>query len=528
MRAAELTAWEAHRTITGPLLARAESDPDGVFVRFDGSAITNGEAWRRCGELAGGLASLGVGKGSHVAIMLANSPAFLLTWFALARLGAVEVPVNTAFVGTILRHVLTDSDADVLVIGGETEIDALLALEELPERLTTIVAVNASPESLSRLRGLGRRVAQFDDLGGDCPATEVDTHDTAAIMYTSGTTGASKGVVLSHRYFLLVGIANAANMRLGPADRYLTCLPLFHGMAQLSGTMAPLISGAEIVLVRRFSVSAFWNTCRENGVTAFGAIAAMMSMLSSVPPAPESDRDHAVRYAFAVATPASLHDAFEARFGVRLVNGYGLTEASMLTYCPYDDRRPGSSGVPLPIFEVEIHDADDQPLPAGTVGEIVCRPRTPGATMTGYYKRPEATLEAWRNLWLHTGDLGRFDDDGFLWFVDRQKDAIRRRGENISSFELETEIAAHPEVEEVAAYPVPSPLGEDDVMIAVVRGESSLTAEDLHAFCRGRLPAFATPRHIRFMGSLPHTPTNKVRKPELREQGVTADTWTAP
>ena len=528
MRAAnECTAWEAHRTITAPLLDRAERDPDGVFVRFESAAITNAEAWGRCGRLAGGLASLGVRKGSHVAIMLPNSPAFLLVWFGLARLGAVEVPVNTAFVGASLRHVLTDCDAEVLVIAGETQIAALLALGELPEHLGTIITVDAPAETRAQLSSLGRRVVDLVELDGDCPEAEIDPHDTAAIMYTSGTTGVSKGVVLSHRYFLLVGIANAVNMRLGPADRYLTCLPLFHGMAQLSGTMAPLIAGAEIVLVPRFSVSGFWATCRENGVTAFGAIAAMMTMLSSTPPS-AGDRDHDVRYAFAVATPASVHDAFEERFGVRLVNGYGLTEASMLTYCPYDDRRPGSSGVPLPTFEVEIHDPDDQPLPAGSVGEIVCRPLTPGATMSGYYKRPEATLEAWRNLWLHSGDLGRFDADGFLWFVDRQKDAIRRRGENISSFELETEIGAHPSVEEVAAYPVPSPLGEDEVMIAVVLTERTLSPEDLHAFCRGRLPAFAMPRHIRFMPALPHTPTNKVRKPELRDQGVTADTWTAP
>src|ERR1700759_2594253 len=192
MSAEQRTAWEAHRTITAPLRARAEHDPDGIFVRFEGAAITNAEAWSRCGQLAGGLASLGVGKGSHVAIMLANSPAFLLTWFALARLGAVEVPVNTAFVGSILRHVLTDSDADVLVIGGEVEIAALLSLRELPDRLKTIIAIDAAPESLSRLRGLGRTVEPFDGLTGDCPATEVDTQDTAAIMYTSGTTGASK------------------------------------------------------------------------------------------------------------------------------------------------------------------------------------------------------------------------------------------------------------------------------------------------------------------------------------------------
>jgi crotonobetaine/carnitine-CoA ligase len=316
-------------------------------------------------------------------------------------------------------------------------------------------------------------------------------------------------------------------MRLGPEDRYLTCLPLFHGMAQLSGTMAPLLAGAAIVLERRFSVSRFWDVCRTHGVTGFGSIAAMTSMLQSAPES-DADREHDVRFAFAVAVPAPVHVAFEARFGVRLVNGYGLTEASMLTYCPYDDRRPGSSGVPVPQFEVELHGADGHAVEVREVGEIVCRPRTHGALMLGYHRRPEATLAAWRDLWFHTGDLARADEDGFLYFVDRDKDAIRRRGENISSFEVEAEVALHPGVAEVAAYPVPSELGEDEVMIAVVAADASLTPEDLHGFCRDVLPRFAVPRYVRFMDALPHTPTAKVRKVSLREEGVAPGTWVAP
>lgn len=514
-------------SVAAVLEERARRDPDGGCLRFEGRAIANGELWEAAGRVAGGLAGLGVERGTHVAIMLDNGPRFYETWFGLARLGAVQVPVNTAFLGSSLAHVLADSGATALVVDA-VHLPRVAELGALPPTLRTIVvAGDADGDGAGAAAPAGPRVLAFDELDGPPRDAEVAPLDPMAVMYTSGTTGVSKGVVLSHRYYVLTGATNVEHMRLDASDRYLTCLPLFHGMAQLSGTMGPLLAGADIVLERRFSVSRFWEVCREEDVTAFGAIAAMTSMLFAAP-ASERDRDHAVRAAFAVAVPASIHRRFEERFGVLLVNGYGLTEASMLTYSPYDDRRPGSAGVPLELFEVEVHGPDGRPVPPGTPGEIVCRPRTPGAIMSGYLGRPEATLAAWRDLWLHTGDLGRLDDDGFLWFVDRDKDAIRRRGENISSFEVESEVARHPGVAEVAAYPVPSELGEDEVMLAVVRSDGALDAATLHAHCRATVPRFAVPRYIRFVDELPHTPTAKVRKVELRAEGVTPDTWEAP
>ena len=282
--------------------------------------------------------------------------------------------------------------------------------------------------------------------------------DPIAIMYTSGTTGASKGVVLCHRYFLLVGHANAANM----APRGATTVP--HVSSPLPRDGAALrhdgtAAGRQrLVLVRRFSVSAFWETCRGHGVTAFGAIAAMTSMLHGAPPT-SRDREHDVRYAFAVAVPESLHRPFEERFGVRLVNGYGLTEGSMLTYCPYDDRRPAAPACPSRTSRWRSTTSTTDRSPSARWGRSsAVRART-APSMSGYHARPDATVEAWRNLWLHTGDLGSFDTDGFLTFVDRGKDAIRRRGENISSFEVESAVARLAGVGEVAAYAVPSRSG---------------------------------------------------------------------
>jgi carnitine-CoA ligase len=481
--------------------------------------LSNAQVWEQSGRLAGGLAGLGVVKGDHVAIMLENDPRFYLTWFALMRLGAIEVPINTAFFGEALEHVLRDSCAGLLVLGS-VGFESVTRLRELPETLRQIVVTE------SGLPPVTVPVVEVDGLDGESPSIDLSPLDTAAILYTSGTTGASKGVALGHRYFLLVGKYNVLNMRLDRRDRYLTCVPLFHGLGQVSGTVAPLLAGSAVVLARRFSVSAFWEVCRAHDVTAFGSIAAMAAMLYAAPPS-DRDRDHKVRYSFAVAVPAALHDPFEKRFGVRLVNGFGLTEGAMLTYCPYDDRRSGSAGVAVPYVALEIQDEGGQALPPGQVGEIVARPLTHGAFAQGYLGRPEATLEIWRDLWLHTGDLGRIDEDGFLYFVDRRKDAIRRRGENISSVEVENAVARHPHVGEVAAYAVPSTLGEDEVMLAVVPTDPAFSPDDLHAFCREVLPRFALPTFIRFVAEMPYTPTNKIRKVQLREEGVTADTWRA-
>jgi crotonobetaine/carnitine-CoA ligase len=506
-------------TIVRLLEARAHASPEAPCIVFEETALSNADVWEQSGRIAGGLAQLGVVRGTHVAIMLGNEPRFYLTWFALLRLGAIEVPVNTAFFGDALDHVLRDSEAELLVLG-DIGFDAVAGLRELPPTLGRIVVMHPG------MPDVPVPTTSFDELDADPPDIEIGPLDTAAILYTSGTTGASKGLVLGHRYFLLIGKFNALNMRLDEHDRYLTCVPLFHGLAQASGTIAPLLSGGAVVLARKFSVSAFWDICREQGVTAFGAIAAMTAMLHGAP-ASERDRDHRVRYSFAVAAPAELHEPFEERFGVRLVNGFGLTEGSMLTYCPYDDRRPGSAGIAVPGVEIEIHDESDLPVPAGEVGEIVARPLTHGMFAQGYLGRPEATLELWRNLWLHTGDLGKMDDEGFLYFVDRSKDAIRRRGENISSVEVEGAIAGHAGVGEVAAYAVPSSLGEDEVMIAVVPVDPQLSPAALHAYCKEVLPRFSVPSFIRFIAEMPYTPTNKIRKVQLREEGVTADTWRA-
>jgi crotonobetaine/carnitine-CoA ligase len=504
--------------LTDPLREAADRRGDEIFLLTAERNWSYAELWTESGRIAGGLAGLGVQPGNHVALMLDNTADFLVSWYALSRLGAVEVPINTAHHGDHLRHVLEHSGSVALIC----EPHYLGRVAELgPTESPLRCVVHRGDEA--DLGGVANEA--LGQLDGDVPNVAASARDRAAVMYTSGTTGRSKGVVLSHRYFLQMAAANVANMRLTPDDTYYTCLPLFHGMAQLSGMTAPLIAGARVALVPRFSVSQFWDDCRRFDVTGFGAIAAMSAMLFQAPPS-AGDRDHRVRFAFSIAVPATIQRDFEERFGVRVIDGYGITEGGQISYSPYDAPKVGSCGVPVPLYEVELHDEHGSPVAVGEVGEIVVRPRRPGVCMDGYWNDPVATLAAFRDLWLHTGDLGRFDDQGYLYFVDRAKDAIRRRGENISSVEVELAVSRHPAVSEVAAYPVPSELGEDEVMLAVVvHTGHQLAADELVAHCRRELPRFAIPRYIRFVDALPRTPTQKVEKYRLRAAGVTADTY---
>jgi crotonobetaine/carnitine-CoA ligase len=503
-----------YERITDPLRDWAQRDGDAVFCYSRETKLTYADLWREVERLAGGLAAIGVRPGTQVALMLDNHIDFLISWFAIALAGGVEVPVNTAFHGESMRYILGQSESSFLIIE-EHYLDRLEAFRgELP--LLKAVIVHGRPAPAAGLA--------WDSLQGDRVPAGGRTTDPVAVMYTSGTTGRSKGVVIPHRYYLMMAAANIRNMRLGRDDVYYNCLPLFHAMAQLSGTMAPMCAGAKVVIVPRFSLSQFWDDCRRFRVTGFGAIAAMTSLLYGQPPSPR-DRDHRVRFGFAVAVPAAIEQPFERRFGVRLINGFGMTEAGQVTYMPYDQSRPGSCGRPVDFYQLEIHDELDRPVPVGEVGEIVVRPLSHAVTMLGYHRMPEATVEATRNLWLHTGDLGCLDDDGFLYFADRAKDAIRRRGENISSAEVEAGLLKHPGVIEVAAYPVASELGEDEVMVAVVvAGDPPPTAADLVEHCSGELPGFAVPSFVRIVSELPKTPTMKVEKYRLRAEGITPDT----
>jgi crotonobetaine/carnitine-CoA ligase len=311
-----------------------------------------------------------------------------------------------------------------------------------------------------------------------------------------------------------------------PQDNLYTCLPLFHGNAKLLTVVPAITAGCRVSVGVRFSVSGFWDEVRACGATQINYLGVMIAMLHAQTPA-NDDRSHSVRLGWGAGAPAAIHRSFEERFGMRLLEGFGLTEGGIPLSNTLSENRPGSCGKPLPGYDCDVVDEWDNPVPAGKEGEIVFRPLRPYTTMLGYYNMPEKTVEIYRNCMLHTGDLARKDEDGFFFFVDRKKDAIRRRGENISSFEVEAAINAHPKVLESAAFAVPSDVSEDDVMaVIVLREGQTATAEELADHCIENMPYFWVPRYLRITHEgLPRTPTNKVTKFTLREQGIASAGW---
>jgi crotonobetaine/carnitine-CoA ligase len=348
--------------------------------------------------------------------------------------------------------------------------------------------------------------------------------DVSCILYTSGTTGRSKGVVLPHGANLKLARANVALMEYTADDILYTAFPLFHVNAKFTSVTSAMLAGARLVLDERFSASTFWPRMKEEGVTSFNYMGGLLAMLDKQPPK-DTDRGHGVVRAYGGACPPPLWEPFEARFGVRLHEHYGMTETGITIQNTRQVRRVGSIGLAAPHYEVRLADENDREVPVGEVGEIQVRPNEPEVMLHEYWRRPDATSEGFRNFWFHTGDRATRDADGFFYYHDRLTDSIRRRGENVSSFELEAVVAAHDSVLECAAYGVPSELGEDEVMVAVVPEGDDLDIEALIAHCEARVARFAVPRYVRIVPELPKNSSQRIQKFRLREDGVTEDTW---
>lgn len=473
-------------------------------------------------RLARGLGELGIGKGDKVAVLLANCPEYILAWFALGVRGAVLVPVNTALKGQGLEYVLRQSDA----------VAILTSADHLPNLAPVLGELPAIRRRLWHGDGKARPGEDWIPLSdllagpGEHPPTSVAGPDVAVILYTSGTTGFPKGVMLSHHAYVHAGRTYLGVIEARKDDILHNCLPMFHINIQRNTIMGSLHGPLPMVLGERFSASRFWGEVRGQRATVVNTVGAMMSILYARPVVPE-EREHAVRLMYVGAMPGGLWKPFEERFGVRIIDGYGLTESggAMVTVNPTGAPRPGSIGLPLPCFEVAIVDGDGRRLPPRTPGEIVFRPCLPNLMMEGYYKMPEATARAFREGWFRTGDRGYSDGDGYYYFVDRIKDSIRRRGENVSSLEIESILQQHPAIAECAAVGVPSDLGEEEVKVAVVvKPGLTLTPEELVAWSGARLAAFMVPRYVEFLETLPRTETGRIQKFKLRSLGV-ANAW---
>jgi crotonobetaine/carnitine-CoA ligase len=506
------------QTVPALLELQAAARPDVPLLRIGGADRTYADVVDVVARTAGTLAAAGIRRGDRVAMMCENRVELLDLILGCAWLGAIAVPVNTALRGAQLRHVLENSGARTIAM--DSALLDVLAHAGRPDALEEVWALDGVPERVPA----GYRVVPPPEAAEPVPPAPSGPGDTLAILYTSGTTGPSKGVCCPHAQFYWWGMHVSEWLQIRSGDVLYTCLPLFHTNALNAFTQA-LVSGASYVIGPRFSASRFWARAAEEGADVTYLLGAMVNILCAQPPS-EADRAHRVRVALAPATPPRLVEPFRERFGTDLVEGYGSTETNAVIGQRAGSGRIGGMGRVIDGFEALVVDEYDRPRPAGEAGELVLRHREPYAFATGYWRMPEKTVEAWRNLWFHTGDRVVRDADGSFRFVDRLKDAIRRRGENISSFEVEQVLIEHPAVATVAVFAVPSEMSEDEVMAAVVPEEGmSVDPVELIRHCEPRLAYFAIPRFVDIVGELPLTENGKIRKAVLRERGVTAATW---
>jgi crotonobetaine/carnitine-CoA ligase len=515
------------QSVIGKLLEeKAEIHKERPFLFFGDEKVTYKQLDLVSNRFAHGLKALGIEKGDKVILMMQNHPEFLYSWFGTVKLGAVEVPVNTAYKGESLSYIINNSDSKVVFIDASL-LERLVVIRNDLTGLNCIICRGPVDQDIAH--SLPVPVISMDELFKGSPdpvKADVSRLDPAGILYTSGTTGLSKGVVLCHNAFISLAALMGRYRQLTSQDVLYTFLPLFHGNAQMLSITCALVGDAQVVLRDRFSASTFWEEIRKYGATQFNYLGAVMTILSKQPPR-DDDADNPVRIAFGAACPPDVMKDMEKRFRLVCLEGYGLTEAGIVTHWTVDERKIGSCGKVISNFyEVELVDDEDNEVPVGQIGEIVVRSKVPFIMMSGYYKMADKTLEAYRNLWFHTGDFAKRDEEGYFYFVDRKKDALRRRGENISSFEVEKVINSHPQVLESAVFAVPSELGEDEVKANVVlKPGENLPPAALISYCNDRMAYFAIPRYLEFVEELPKTPTGRVEKYRLREAGLTTNTW---
>lgn len=492
---------------------RAARDGQKDFLRFHETRVTYADFATLARDYAARFSALGVVQGEVTPTFFPNGAPAAAAWFALMRLGAVWAPINTEFRGEQLVRALAMTRARRIVVD-ERYLQVVAGVVPLVSNIEEVIVHGRVV--LPVIAGV--RVLRLEDLPrGDTPLiAPVAPSDVAMIQFTSGSTGVSKAVQLSHGY--LVGQARLTSKYFDlRGDDVVYCpFPLYHWDATIGTVMGALVRGATAALADRFSVSRFWDDVRAFEATMFDFMGATLTFLYERPPTPD-DRRHKVRLAWGLPMP-EFRAEFEARFGFPLLEGYGSTEGGVCVFQELGKVYPkGSCGKLAPEFELRLIKDDGSPAATGEVGEIVTRPHDPTLMMSGYLNMPEVNAELIRDGWYYTGDLGRLDQGGCLYFAGRKKDIIRRRGENISALEIEREVAAHPAVLEVAAFGAPSPFTEEDVAVAVVvRPGARLDENELKAFCEGRMARYMAPEHVLFLEALPKTPTEKVAKPELK------------
>ena len=516
------TEFEPSARIVPEMLRRqAARYGDRALFGCGSESLSYAGACELAARSGGRFANAGIAFGDRVAILCGNRTEFVDLFLGLAWIGAVSVQINVAARGSQLEHMLKTSVARLLVLENEW-LTALEFVDFGKLAIEAIWLIDPAPDTAATIQQVP--VRKLPDLTAPVASADLKPHDLLTLLFTSGTTGPSKGVCCPHAQYFWWGYTAARQLELREGDVLHTTLPLFHVNA-LCTLFQALLTGSTQVVEKRMSVSNFWPALVASGATVTYVLGAMVPMLMSRPPG-EDERRHKVRCALAPGVPLPMQEPFTERTGIVLLDGYGATESNAVIGTHMGNRRSGWIGQVADGFQARVVDEDDNQVPHGTPGELLLRADEPFAMASGYFGMADKTVEAWRNLWLHTGDRVMQNEDGYFKFLDRMKDSIRRRGENISSFEVEKVIMSHPSVEVAAVFPVPSELAEDEVMTTIVVKEgATLDGEALVRFCEGRLSYFAIPRFVEFLADLPRTESGKVQKFKLRERGRSAQTW---
>jgi len=510
---------------------KASKNGGKTFFSFEDKTFSYGDVDKFANQIANGYLSLGVRKGDIITTMLPNSPEFVFNWFGLAKLGAVDSAINTAYLGDLLKHVILNSNTKVLLIF-DGYADRITPIQD---DLTCLEKIVVHGPSAKEYKGKFKiPTITFDELikqSTDFIAPEeVNYYDPLQIIYTSGTTGPSKGVVLPHNAMYYYAMDTIQNLGFRKEDIPFSCLPMFHINIRFFTIVPALLMETSFGMVERFRTSTFWDDVRKYNATIFCLLGAMSTFILKQPPS-EKDKDNPTRIFWGGPLSVEQGKEFEERFDAKVYTGYfGMSEANWITSLSRADmdelkardkweQMLGMGKEDKSRYIVKVVDDYDEDVPPGRTGELICRPTRPYSMMTEYINMPDKTAEAWRNLWFHTGDIVRKDEEGFFHFVDRKKDYIRRRGENISSYEVEATVNGLSQIAESAAIGIKAAEGEEDILMVIRLNEgASLRPEELYEWCKKKMAKFMIPKYMKIVGEIPKTATGRAQKYKIRDE----------